>query len=117
MKQLVLLVAVGGILLLMFGRVPAQDVPKEDGQKVFMDSKCSSCHSVASIGLKKKPNQKAPDLSAVGTKRDAKFVMNYLKKKEAINGAKHLIAFKGDDKDLALLASWLESMKAEQKNP
>lgn len=94
----------------------AQEQPQEPkGKAVFQASKCLSCHSMETAGFKKKPNQKPPDLSTVGSKHTVEFLAGYLKKKEAIGGAKHMIAFKGSDEDFQALITWLASLKVEQK--
>jgi len=50
---------------------PAGDPVK--GQKVYADQKCATCHNIAGVGGKL-----APDLAAVGAKRDAAWLAKYL---------------------------------------
>ncbi len=96
----------------------AQEQGKENpAKKIFTDNKCQSCHSIEAVGIKKKPNQKPPDLSTVGSEQKADFLKAYLKKKESLNGAKHLVNFKGSDEELETLTKWLESLKADEAKP
>jgi len=100
------------ILVLGLSMAMAQDEKEEDpGKTIFKNNKCQSCHSIEAAGMKKKPNQKPPDLSAVGSKHEAAFLAAFLKKKEAINDKKHAISFKGSDEELETLVQWLVSLK------
>lgn len=83
---------------------------EDPGQKVFVDQKCGSCHTVTAADLTSK-NKKATDLSSVGKEYKADFLEKYLAKKEKIDGKEHKAAFKGSDKELKDLAKWLESLK------
>jgi cytochrome c2 len=80
------------------------------GQKIFVDSKCQMCHSVESAGLTSK-NKNAVDLSNVGSTYKVDFLKKWLTKNEKIKDNLHKVAFKGDDKNLNELTSWLESLK------
>ncbi|MBI2567332.1 MAG: c-type cytochrome [Candidatus Schekmanbacteria bacterium] len=107
-----------------------------DGTKIFQDQKCAKCHSVqtagiavveskegeaeeaddegegeAAAGTEEKKNP--PDLSAVGTKHDDKFLTKYLNKREAIEGKKHKKRFKGKKEELDALVGWLVTLKDE----
>ena len=94
--------------------VTGQEAPKDpEGKTIFVANKCNSCHSIESVGLKKKPNQKPPDLSNVGSERNAEWIMKYVQKKETIDGVKHLKAFTGKAEELKTLAGWLESLKID----
>ncbi len=84
-----------------------------DGKKLFVEKKCNSCHSAEAVGLKKKPNQKPPDLSIVGAERSAEWLTKYLQKKESIEGRKHLVKFQGSDGELVSLTKWLETLKPD----
>ena len=84
------------------------------GQKVFIDKKCGSCHSVESLDLTSKKKD-AVDLSATGDKLNADVIKTYVTKKEKLNDQLHKIAFKGTDEELAELAAWLETLKKDDK--
>jgi cytochrome c2 len=98
----VVVILVGFVFSFGQDKVPA-------GQKVFVDSKCQMCHSVESAGLASK-NKKAVDLSNVGSTYKADFLNKWLTKNAKIKDNLHKVAFKGDDKDLNALSSWLESL-------
>lgn len=88
------------------------------GKTIFIDNKCSSCHSVKSQGIIKSSTEETkekapPDLSNVGTKHTGDWMCNYLLKKETLNDAKHLKKFKGSQDDLEVMAKWLATLKTK----
>jgi len=130
-------VALGTALVLMVtgGPARAEDAKKvPDGKPIFTNYKCSSCHEIASQGIKKPAAtpaapaatpaapatpatttaHKPPDLSGVGLVHKAEWIKGYLLKKESIEDRKHMKTFKGTDEELATLAGWLESLKDEK---
>ncbi len=114
MKRLMSMSA--AILVLGLSLAMAQDEQGEDqGKTIFKNNKCQSCHSIEVAGMKKKPNQKPPDLSAVGSEREAAFLAAFLKKKEMLNEKKHAVSFKGSDEELEILVQWLVSLKDVKK--
>lgn len=84
----------------------------DDGKKVFVDNKCSMCHTVKSAGIESKKSD-ASDLSAVGKDQTAEFLMKYLKKEAKLNDKDHKSSFKGSDEDLKVLVDWLLTLKGE----
>ncbi|MBI3587372.1 MAG: c-type cytochrome [Ignavibacteriales bacterium] len=111
MKGFYLIVGILLSSILFFSLTVAQDEKGEAEKKIFTEQKCNSCHSIEVVGLKKRPNQKPPDLSEVGSEQKAEFLAKYLRKQETIGGAKHMVAFKGSDEELEKLTKWLESLK------
>ena len=89
------------------------------GKKIFVASKCNSCHAVESQAIKKTlASSKAPDLSNVGADHKADWLIRYLKKEEDKKNKKHAKAWTGKSEDLTSLAQWLETLKtaaAEKK--
>ena len=82
------------------------------GKKVFMDSKCNTCHSIESQGIEKSmASSKAPDLSDVGSTRTADWISQYLQKKVDIDGKKHAKGWSGKDEDLKTVSDWLATLK------
>jgi cytochrome c2 len=79
------------------------------GQKVFVEKKCGTCHSVESAGLTSKKKD-AVDLSNVGVNK-ADLLTKYLKKEAKISDKDHKIAFKGSDEELKNLVSWFQTLK------
>ncbi|QQS37471.1 MAG: cytochrome c [Ignavibacteriales bacterium] len=111
MKNLMmyLLFVVSIVLLFGFAYSYAQNTEPE-GQKIFVEKKCGSCHSVNSVELTSKKKD-AVDLSVTGSNRTADFLTKYLKKAEKLDGKDHKTAFKGTDEELKALVSWLVSLK------
>lgn len=108
------LLAVGSLLP---GKANAAE---PEGQKVFLDYKCNKCHSVksAKIEAKKKPKEGStapPDLSNVGATQKREWIDKFIHKKETLEGKKHKIEFRGDDKELKALLDWLTSLKSGKK--
>ena len=100
-------------IVLMYGFAYSFGPADPDGKQIFVDSKCTSCHTVQTAGVTSKKKD-ATDLSKVGDTRKADFLRNYLMKKEKINGKEHKAAYKGNDKDLDVLVKWLESLKTKK---
>jgi mono/diheme cytochrome c family protein len=92
----------------------ANSTEAKDGKTIFVDAKCTTCHSVDSQGVEtRKKTDKTVDLSKLEGDHDAAFWMGYLKKNENLNNKKHPVAFKGDDSDLEIMINWLMSSAAE----
>jgi hypothetical protein len=93
------------------------------GQKIFMDAKCSMCHTVYSAGIGEPPAEGEkqeeggpPDLSTAGVGKTAEWLTGFLKKEVLLNDKKHMMAFKGEDRDLQTLVQWILTLKpAEEK--
>ncbi len=91
--------------------------PASSGKSIFLENKCSNCHSIASQGIERAGSPPAggnqpPDLSTVGLRHNASWMTQWLLKEEEMNGKKHLKKFSGSDDDLATLTSWLASLKS-----
>lgn len=85
------------------------------GKKLFVEKKCSTCHSIESQGIVLKKKTKAPDLSTVGSRVTADFIKKYVTKEEKRDGIAHIFLFKGEPNELDSLANWLESLKEPVK--
>lgn len=92
---------------------------EKDGKSIFLESKCSNCHSIATQGIKglrpeggAKPN----DLSNTGGKFKAPWIEKWLMKEETLNNKKHMRKFKGTPEELHVLAGWLETLKDNSKD-
>ncbi len=128
MKKLLLLSLVAALLILPLlpASVLGEEAEKEEvavpeGQTAFLKSKCNLCHTVVAVGIgepREEPEDEdddvalPPDLSFVGSSREAEWTTLYLQKKETIDGNKHKKRYKGKDEDLAVLVDWLVSLKA-----
>jgi hypothetical protein len=115
LKHYFAIILVFGIIFGLNSYLGAEEQKTKDGKTIYIDAKCGNCHAITveKIIPPKKPAGKVPppDLSDIGLKLKADFMVKYLKKEEALNDKKHLIAFKGEDADLQILATWLESLK------
>ena len=104
-----------GILLATSYSGEAQAQKVLDGKQIFLAQKCNLCHSVSPAGIEattKSEKMKGPDL--VGeSKRDAKLLNDYLRKKAVINAKKHVKEFTGSDEEIGALIAWLQ--KQEKK--
>lgn len=84
-----------------------------DGENLFVDKKCNSCHIVEAVNIESKKKD-ASDLSKVGDNYDADFISKYLLKKEKIDGEAHKAVFKGTDDELKTISKWLASLKTKK---
>jgi mono/diheme cytochrome c family protein len=92
-----------------YSSVPADP----DGKQVFIDGKCTTCHTVVTAGVTSKKKD-ATDLSKTGDTHKADFLAKYLTKKDKLNGKDHKTAFKGTEQELNALTKWLESLKSKK---
>ena len=100
----------------------------KDGIELFKKSGCPECHAISALGLgvvksevieeeddwgdDEGDNEIAPpDLSNVGTRHDAKWISNFLRKKVANDGRYHKKRFQGGKDDRRTLALWLATLK------
>ncbi len=105
---------------------------KNPAKKIFLKNRCNECHSILSEKIGKKEDDNVddelteeegeeevdpPDLSDIGTKKDAEWMQKWLRKKVKLDGHKHKRRFKGSKKDLKVLTEWLETLKTPVKVP
>ena len=83
------------------------------GKKVFLEKKCSMCHSVEPAGIISKKKD-AVDLSKVGDNLNAEFLSKFLTKTEKLNGKQHKYLFKGSNEELSSLTKWLVTQKSKK---
>ena len=92
------------------------DASMPAGQKLFMDKKCNTCHSIDSLKVEKKmASSKAPDLSNVGAKHDAEWITKWLNKEVDLEGKKHPATWSGTPEDQKTLVDWVATLKTETK--
>jgi mono/diheme cytochrome c family protein len=112
----VLFLVLTGLCLATFYSGPAVAAAAEgpkvlDGKQIFLAQKCSLCHDVSSSDIKattKSEKMKGPDLTGAASKRDARLLNDYLRKKAEINGKKHGKEFTGSDEEIGALIAWLQ---------
>lgn len=114
------------------GVMPGTARASADGKALFERNKCIECHAIAAEGIAMVPGEDAeaeddpfgmedegekedaPDLSAIGKKRDAAWLTAYLQKKEkADSGKKHPPRFRGTAATLEALTAYLAGLKTE----
>lgn len=84
------------------------------GKDLFIAMKCNMCHSIESQDVEaktKSEKMKGPDLSNIGSEKDAKFITGWLKKEIEVDGKTHKGSFKGTDDELKELVDWLGTLK------
>lgn len=84
-----------------------------DAKDIFLAEKCQRCHSIEELNITNTGQKDVSDLSAVGSKRMAEWLVKYLRREEAINGKKHLKNLKTSGADIEKLASWLATLKGK----
>jgi len=84
-----------------------------DGKTIFVESKCSNCHTVTSMELTSKKDD-ASDLSNAGSLGNADLMKSYLLKEAKINEKDHKLKFKGTEEELNTLVDWLITLKTEK---
>ena len=90
--------------------IPNADAP---GKNVFIESKCTMCHSVEVAEVTSKKSD-AKDLSNLSADLTPNFLTKYLKKEESLEGKKHKAAFKGSDEELQQMVDWLLTFKVKE---
>ena len=91
-----------------------------DAKVVFVEKKCTLCHSVLSAGIKAPRDSKTKifDLSGLAAKgRTATWLKAYLEKTEALGGKAHPPKFRGTPAELDALVEWLMSLKPISSPP
>jgi mono/diheme cytochrome c family protein len=115
----VTLVFAGAVSVLLLGlalSVPpaATAQAKLDGKAIFLAQKCNLCHDVSSAAITattKSATLKGPDLTGKSSKRDARLLNDFLRKKAAIDGKKHKKEFSGSDEEIGALIAWLQQQE------
>ena len=80
----------------------------------FEANKCSNCHSIEKLGMKRKiasEKTAGPDLSAVGSKHDAAWIVKWCMREVEKDGKTHKSEYKGTKDDLQAIADWLATLK------
>jgi cbb3-type cytochrome oxidase cytochrome c subunit len=119
MKKLILPLALAAGVLMsatMKSNGEADERSSASGKSIFVDNKCTKCHSIESQGLQRAgdppPGGKLPpDLSGVGLKHDTEWMTKWLHKEVEQNGKKHMKKFSGSDDELKTLTTWLATLK------
>jgi len=90
-------------------RGPSADPVK--GKEIFAAQKCSLCHTVGASGGKL-----GPDLSAVGTRRNAEWLKVYLPKPQTFDPKNKMPPVQAKGQDLSDLIAYLTSLKGKTRD-
>jgi cytochrome c553 len=88
----------------------AFQVDDEVGKAAYSDNGCARCHSIETQNIEATITLEAmrgPDLGQIGTRRDADWIVAYVKREETQDGDRHRAPYGGSDEDLRLLSAWL----------
>jgi cytochrome c peroxidase len=110
MKNLFLYFLVVVTIIALYGAAFARPAEDPVGKKLFIDLKCSACHTVASVKIESK-GKKPTDLSTTGATQKADFLKKFLMKQEKIKNKPHPVSFKGTPENLSILVDWLMTLK------
>ena len=106
----------GVVLVALVGLAfPGSATAQDAGKKAFEANKCSNCHSVDKVGIARKlqsEKMKGPDMSTIGDKHDAAWIMKFAQREIELDGKQHKNEYKGTKEDLQAIADWLASLKS-----
>lgn len=112
------LVLLAGVLVALIApTIPAPQARAAeplDGKAIFTAQKCSLCHGVEALAIASKATSdktKGPDLSTVGSTRDAAWLGKFLRREEKLDGKVHKKETKATDAELEALVTWLMTLK------
>jgi mono/diheme cytochrome c family protein len=81
------------------------------GKQVFLDQRCSTCHSVSTAGIEAKVASgptAGGDLAGVGERRDRAAIEAIVRQEQTVgDGKKHPKGFTGSQEELEALIDWL----------
>jgi len=95
--------------------VPVVARAQDAGQKAFEAAKCNNCHSIEKLKMERKIQSEkmaGPDLSKVGDKHDAAWIVKFALREVQLEGKQHKNEYKGTKEDLQTIADWLAAMKS-----
>ena len=111
MKHLLLFSAILIMIALWNSNIVLWAHVEKDGKTVFVEQKCTQCHSVEMANIEPTGKGKITDLSNTGANHTEEFLVKYLQKLETIKQKKHAPTFKGTADDLTILGKWLSTLK------
>ena len=116
MKILSMLALFCCLVLCFFSLAAVAPAPSFDDDEETYKQHCGECHGVKVADIApttKKDKDKGPDLTGIGEKFEADWIMKYIKKEADKEGKSHKKKFKGSDEELQVLVDWLLEQKAE----
>lgn len=85
----------------------------DEGKAAFSESGCNRCHAVETQGIEATiavERMRGPDLSQIGSERDAEWIVGWVKRDLAVDDKRHSAPYRGTDDDLQALALWLATL-------
>lgn len=76
------------------------------GQQVYAEKKCSGSHVIQGQG-----GTAGPDLTRVGFKREAQWLLRFLKNPKSLNQKAKMTPFEGTDQELEALVAYLTTLQ------
>ena len=86
----------------------------DEGKAAFSENGCARCHGVETqdiVATITSERIRGPDLSQIGTERDADWLVAYMKREETLDGERHRAPYGGTDDKLRALAEWLAQLQ------
>lgn len=80
--------------------------PAEAGEKLFSDKGCSGCHAINGKG-----GSAGPNLSKIGTSRDAEWLKKWIKNPSAVKPGTTMPTLPLKDDEIAAVAAYLAGLK------
>lgn len=106
--KLILVLVAAGLLATSAGAADNENVTQ------FKALKCNMCHSLEKFEVEAtitKAEMLGPDLSDVGSTRDAEWMKKWILQEVEIEGKTHKSKWKGTPKELEAVATWLATLK------
>lgn len=104
---------------------PTKAVQKPDGKEVFINNRCSICHTVSAAGVVSKAKS-GPDLTDVTVRHEKPWIRKFIRQNEghvsclkvdnSRDGKRHLLKFLGTPEEEDALIEWLDAQRSENKN-
>jgi cytochrome c2 len=102
-----LAIGVAGVLFFgIMGFAQEGGAQVEEGKKIYSEMKCPMCHKLDGVGGKI-----GPDLSGVGSRKDAQWIKGFLKDPKSVIPGTKQPPFKGTDEELEAVVTYLMSLK------
>jgi mono/diheme cytochrome c family protein len=106
MKTIVILVTTALLAVVALADAQAPDTTAERGQAAFKNNGCYGCHMIGKFGT-----PIGPDLSQVGRKYPAEYLVRWLRDPAAQRPNAHMPALELTEADQRALAAYLSSLR------
>src|SRR5260370_35896189 len=93
--------------------IDASSSGKEEGASLYGSSFCATCHAAQNAAGNVVGGDLGPELTGIGGKVDAEWLRLWLKNPQAYDPRTRMPHYRFDDRQIALLSSYLLSTKGE----